>query len=388
MAGTTKLRATSKGEQVLRRQRSIVGYLASSDRPKTTREVRIGLGLEAKSLRTLQRDLEALRMAGAVDLLEHGWAAIGNRIEEELDRLLSIAAIEVFDRALGPTLPTSLQRGVTALLDKRRWANLAKLKLKPEESNWLQALKIEPGYGWMHTPIIDRSVRAGIESAILSRRKAWVGTVRQESAVKCNAAGEALVSISHFLMLLPDRPAIVVWPSDESQGLKSLSNARDFYRVWPLEWIQSVRVTNEPAEPREWTSSCHKQPDGRSRPDQDWTRYVLKISPWLIEQMTGTVFLKCLTEPALGGGLIGRDPKGWGVYRLAAPLEKPQPLERFQYGLAAFLERHAEDIEIIEPVQLRLDARARAARILQMYSEAQGWDSTIAAAGQSPSDSP
>lgn len=369
MAGTKKLRATSKGEEVLRRHRSIVGYLASSDRPKTTREIMSGLGLEARTLRTLQRDLETLRVAGAVDLLEHGWAAVGNRIEEELDRLLSIAAIEVFHRVLGSALPTSLLRGVSALLNKDPKAQRARRNLPPEEFNWLQALRIAPGYGWMYAPIIDRSVRAGIESAISGRRKAWIRTMMCEFATTCPEEGEWLVSVSHFVLMLPDRPAVVVWPDTAAQGWTGAASTQGSFCVLPLEHIQSVRVTNEPAELREWVNPFERHPVGRTPADESWTRYVLKISPLLIEQMGGTMFLKHLTDPMLGGGLVGRDRKGWGIYRFAAPEELSQSVERFRQGLAEFFERHAEHIEIMEPLHLRANARARAEGILRMYSD-------------------
>lgn len=238
------------------------------------------------------------------------------------------------------------------------------------EINWLKSLRIEPAYPWFDRPVIDRAVRAGIEQAISTRRKAWIKVKHLEFGKWHFLEGrEVLATLSHFVLTLPDRPAVVAWLGYETHDVFGEHDVQDPWTVWPLEFIESVRLSDEIADVDErWEPPAAQLPH-LVPPASDWDRYVLRINPLVTQQMTGSVFEQYLHRPDLGGGLIGTCPDGWGVYRIAVPQMPLAEWDRYVQSFHVFLSRHAEDIEILEPFDARQRARAHAQRIVRMYDE-------------------
>ena len=103
-----------------------------------------------------------------------------------------------------------------------------------------------------------------------------------------------------------------------------------------------------------------------------YKEYVLAIDPLLIEEFTGTWFVKYLTDAELGGGLIGINPNdGWGIYRMRCPEGGVTEWMRQQQSLIAFLDKWMEYVEVIEPFDLRLRMREVAQGIAARYEDMQ-----------------
>lgn len=366
--------ATSKAEDKLRRHQAIVAFLAASSQPRSTREVHAGVARDNLALRTIQRDLQELLAAGTIDEDDGKWMAVGGRVEEELDRLLSVAALKVFKTILQESLPASLRRSVTALLNEKSRVLASEGYEKTPEVNWLRALRIEPGYAWIEKPVIDRAVRAGIEEAISTRRKAWIKAKPLKYGPWWHQKGEVLVSPSHYVLTLPDRPAVVVWTEGRFKDVLGEHDIQAMQLTWPLEFIESVRVSDQPAEfDLDWEPETSH--DNRlGSPTDEWRSYVLRIEPLFMEELTGTLFLHRLLDQTRGGGIIGIDDKGWTICRVCCPPDPSAEWSRFSWGLRQFLFEHAESIEVIEPFDVRMQHRAHARRVLTTYEDSQDVD--------------
>lgn len=369
--------ATSKAEEKLRRHQAIVAFLAASSQPRSTREVHAGVGGGILVLRTIQRDLQELLSAGTIDEEDGKWLAVGGRVEEELDRLLSVAALNVFKSILQESLPASLRRAVTSLLNQKARVLAFEGYENTPEVNWLRSLCIEPGYAWIEKPVIDRAVRAGIEEGITTRRKVWIKAKPLKYGPWWHQEGEILVSVSHYILTLPDRPAVVAWTGEDYTDVLGEHDVQSPQVVWPLEFIESVRVSDQPAEfdPLWEPETSHS---GRlGDPDSSWTTYVLRIEPLFMEELTGTLILDRLLDASKGGGIIGIDDQGWTICRVLCPPDQLTEWSRFNRGLRQFMYQYAESIEVIEPFNVRMQHRAHARGVLARYEDAQDRDEEV-----------
>jgi len=373
------LGSSSRAEEKLRRHQAIVAYLSSAATPRSTSRIHQAIGSDAYVLRTVQRDLQELADKGVIEEQDGEWMAVGDRLEEGLDRLLSIVALQVFHSVMSESLPASLRRSVQALLDRKSRLLDAPHYSDTPELHWLRALRIDPGYAWLEKPVVDRAVRAGIEEAISTRRKAWVKAKPLQYGPWWHTNDEVLVSISHVIVTPPDRMAVAVW-LEEDATMTDVFGDEDVQSrqcVWPLEYLDNVRVTNEPAS-FDGTWEPPTSHGGRfGAVGDDWKTYVLRISPFLEEEMTGTELLKRLVDPKEGGQYIGTDASGWRIYRLACPPDPSAEFGRFARGMDQFLSEHAEDIEVLAPFDARMAQRARALRVLSMYNDAQDVDVNV-----------
>lgn len=366
--------STSNAEKKLRRHQDIVGLISASSKKLATRQIFERLGEKAGTLRTLQRDLRELEEVGRIEEDGDGWVACGPRVEQ-LERLLSLTALQTFKAVLQESLPTGLRQELQSQLRKHEAEIDRRIRANSPEIEWLKALRIDPGYGWYEQPVIDYAVRKGIEEAISLRRKAWMKVKPLECGRWHYTNDPVLVTISHFSLTLPDRPAVKVWFYEDPFEEIGERGPQRRSTVWPLEFIESVEVCNEAAEiVPDWQPVAVRKQQMK-KPDAGWESYVLRVNFYVIEMMTGTRFLQHLLEPSLGGGLIGTDDEGWGVYRIRVPAFKDEHEDkewgRFDTDFRAFLQRFPGDIEILEPYEARHQARNRAIDVLNMYLDAQ-----------------
>lgn len=364
---------TSKAEQKLQRHKDIVAYLAASTRPRTTKEVHDAVSRGEYVLRTTQRDLDELKHAGKVDAIDKEWVSVGGRLEEDIDRLLSVAALNIFRSILDESLPHSLKVAITALLEKKSALLMDRKYQYTPEINWLNSLRIEPGYSWVEKPIIDRSVRDGVEKAIAGRKKAWIRPAALEFGPWWYMKGEeVLVSISHYVLTLPDRPAIVAWREMDPDAAEEGMPADPRQTIWPLEFIESIRVTDEPAEiDADWEPDTSHM-NRLIEPKEDWRACVIRINPLLLESMTGTTFIKRITDPLVGGEFVGTDNEGWQIHRLRVPPDPVGTWDRYVFSFRRFLQQNAQDVEVLEPFSMRMMQRRwlwEAARVLDENSQ-------------------
>jgi hypothetical protein len=344
----------------LRRQKIMAVLKAVSSKPPTAKEVfdRMDDALCVHH-RTIQRDLQDLECLGFVEKSGSGWKATSASYEEEVDRLISLTALGLFQQLMADAVPLYVQKDLRRVLKEAEKA----MAVLPSESmtlRWLKALRLSRPYPYFLTPVIDPDVRSAVEDAIGRKQK-----LRIEMKVGPFGPwppGAAVVSVSHFVMALPDRPTIVVWREDEPLEPWPDGTPRPY--ELPLESITSADVLEVPAFFPDGHEPTLGQPPVAERPrGADWIRFELRVDPLFEEYLIGK-WIAVHWEP------LGRDESGWLVCRVTVPDWPPKEWMGESDDFVSFLEQNAQYIEVLSPFDVREKMRRDAEEIVARYADA------------------
>ncbi len=295
---------------------------------------------------------------------------------EELDKYVAFIALrtlsEVLDWSLPETLVTDLQ-AITRRAKERLKHSMASNPNDPT-TRWLSSLRLRAAYSYFETQQIDPDVRDIVALAITEKKKA---------AMRLNAGdlgpfppGLFKVSISHYILTLPDSPWIMVWPHECAGYDDPRSDSESF--LIPL--AQILEITILPDEEAEWpgdfSPKTFKRPEVSAVPDDAWKSLEFRMSPYLDEKLIGTWLHKKLHE---GGGIIGIDDEGWLVCRISYPPPGPSETEweDERSDLFSFLRKHLEDVEILAPYFMRMKSRAELKEAFMRYEDCQPMSSDV-----------
>lgn len=366
----------SSAEEIVRRHAKLISCIATASVPLTTAEVRRRAGEGQLTIRTIQRDLEKLRDDGTITWREDGpgWVFGGKRIEEELDRLLSFTAIRIFEQLYDNLLPRSVQESLKNILREHREKLRQGVSFDLPEKNWLKSLVLGQGYHWLESPVISPDVRDAVEDAILNGRRLRVRMKHLPHGQWWHTGEDEWIEVSvrNFVLDLPDRPSIVVERHDLKADEFGPPLIDDIRTIWPLELVEEAQVTGKPSSLL--PHGLEKLPSGAP----DYVDYVLGVDPLLMEEMAGTWFVKYLTLPELGGGLIGTNlDDGWGIYRMRCPDGPAVEWQRQNQSILAFINRWMEYIEVIEPYGLRQRMRDVAIGMAERYEPSRNLPASV-----------
>ena len=360
----------SKGDEIRRRRQGITEKLRSlNGEPVSTPKLLqlLGKGESKSDLRTLQRDLDDLEVKGFVREFERKgnlekrsglWLAGETSYEEDLDRLVTFVAVNVFFDLFKSALPLDMRVDIKDVLDRAK-GKVAAMSSENTTMRWLRSLKVEKPYHYFEAPIIDGDVRSVIEQGIVHRQK-----VRLTVSVGPFGPwpeGSAVVSISHYILKLPDRPSIVVWRDDDKDVERP--NNQPTYYVLAMETITDAELVDERAswppgqEPRIVSEPSQK-------PTSDWLAFEFRASRYQMERWIGTWLLSNLK-------IIGFDDEGWAVCRIACPAWEIGEWGGERDNLLEYLASFPEDVELLAPFRAREHFYQRAKRVVALYEDGQ-----------------
>jgi hypothetical protein len=324
-------------------------------------------GESKAALRALLRDLHELEIKGFVKesgtrqncTLRTGmWLAGEKSYEEDLDRLVTFVAVHVFFDIFKSALPLDMRLDIKDVLDRAK-TRVASLSSETTTMRWLRALKVEKPYHYFETPIIDGDVRSVVEQAIVHRRKVRLSVSTGPWGPWPD--GPAVVSVSHYLLRLPDRPSVVVWRDDNKDIPRQRNKPR--YFIIALETILDAELLDESASwPYEQQISIAEEPtDG---PDETWQTIEFRASSYQMEKWIGTWLFHRIE-------IIGIDDEGWSICRVACPDWEDSDWAEQRDNLLEYLDRFQDEVEILAPYGARRRALAIIESVSARYSKGQ-----------------
>lgn len=191
-------------------------------------------GRTHQTLRTLQRDLVELEKMGLVVRNDDGWMADPDAKDDRFEGRASAAALRLLMKCFADAVPMEIQAGLKSPI-RRAMKKLDAMEPEDPRNRWLEAIRIVPGHHELDDPEIRADIKDAVEDAILQRTKihlagkeaVFLGVTREFSETG---------SISHYLLEMLARPAIVFWPegTDEPRRIQ-------------IKDIASAEIVNKPA---------------------------------------------------------------------------------------------------------------------------------------------
>ncbi|WP_411833172.1 hypothetical protein [Pseudoxanthomonas mexicana] len=310
-------------------------------------------------------------------LAEPVWKAskqlVAEREDLDVEKFSGWTALKAVSGVLDWTMPLKVQEDVK---EYRREAEekFKDLRTTSPTVRWLDALLLRPStYHFFMSQQIDDHVRSVVEDAIMLKRK--VRLLLDPADENEPFGGEAVkVSISRYILTLPNIPEILVYPHYEGvDRYGDRSEIVECLRI-PLSKIKEATLLDEEAEFRpiylyrekgELESVLTQY--GRAR---EWTEgsdvAELRVEPGLMSRWSGTWIHKNME-------VIGTDLEGWVVCRLRYPKvrEKYHGWSDFGDDLFDFLAQYAFSVEILSPENQRRRFWRDSLRRAAMYNDAQ-----------------
>lgn len=303
------------------------------------------------------------------------WQADGSLVRETLEREIEAfsgwMALRAVRGVLGWSMPRRVQEELGEYLEVAE-EKFGELKVTSCTGRWLNALVLRPAtYHYFMSQHVDLQVRGLIEDAIMLRKKV---RLRLDPADDGNPFGETekSVSISHYMLTLPDLPEILVCPHhQEMDRFGDLSGFVECLRL-PLSKIRSATLLEEDAFfPPPYQERVNEElADAPGLDWQDATKQgnevaELRVAPWLMGRWSGTWMQRNLE-------VIGIDLDDWFVCRIEYPRPRPKLHQWSDHGddLFDFLSQYAAGIEVLSPRGERNRFRRRAMLEADKYVQA------------------
>lgn len=194
------------------------------------------VGIEhASFLRNVQRDLVAMERLGKVRKAGDKWHAVEQDAGMLFESLAGAVALDLLLRTAAWAIPGEI---LERLGDVRAAASsrLQNAFSGNPAVRWLKALRADEHPVFvLDRPVVDEEVRAAVEQAVMESRRIRLWTHSTGSVVAGRMMGPREVSIAHYILKLPDMPAIGYWGRDGE------------YREAGLETFIRAEVLDEPA---------------------------------------------------------------------------------------------------------------------------------------------
>jgi hypothetical protein len=206
-------------QKVTDRHDAIINLVASRGRqPASATDLFNQLQDSCRNLRTLQRDLVELEKQGLVSRNDDGWMAGLELLDDRFEDRARAAALRLLVDSFEGAVPTEIQKSLKQPLAKAR-KKLDSLPPTDPKNRWLEAIRIVPGHHELDDPVIRPDIKDAVEDAILQRTKIRI-TGRETQAFDSKWEFAETGSISHYLLEMPARPAIIFWPDGADRPLR------------------------------------------------------------------------------------------------------------------------------------------------------------------------
>ena len=186
-------------------------------------------------LMTLQRDLIELEKKGLVSRNDDGWVAGLELLDDRFEERARAAALRLLVGWFEGAVPAEIKKDLELTLAKAK-KKLESLPSTDPKNRWLEAIRIVSGRHELDDPVIYLHIKKAVEDAILQRTKIHI-MGRESLAFDVKRKFSRVGSISHYLLELPYRPAIIFWPDEMGRPLRI-----------QLEDIDSAETLNASAE--------------------------------------------------------------------------------------------------------------------------------------------
>lgn len=283
-------------EKVTDRHDAIINLMASrGSQPASAPDLFNQLQNSYQNLRTLQRDLVELEKQGLVSRNDDGWMAGPDLRDDRFEDRARAAALRLLAGSFESAVPAEIQKGLKQPLARAR-KKLDSLPPEDPRNRWLEAIRIVPGHHDLDDPVIHPDIKDAVEDAILQRTKIRV-TGRESLAFDTTREFSVAGSISHYLLEMPARPAIIFWPDGMSRPLRI--QLQDIESVELLNAVASWPPGYEPKMIQDgmgFYSGDHASHGGE-------TKFVLRVSDDAMQR---------LKHRRLGGRLKVERPDGDG----------------------------------------------------------------------------
>lgn len=194
------------------------------------------VGIEPASfLRNVQRDLVAMERLGKVRKVGDKWHAVEQDAGMLFESLAGTVALDLLLRTASWAIPEAI---LERLGDVRVAAfnRLGNAFSGNPAVRWLKALCADEHPVFvLDRPVVDEDVRAAVEQAVMESRKIRLWTATTGTVLRGRTMGPREISISHYILKLPDMPAIGYWSRDGE------------YNEVGLEKFIRAEVMDEPA---------------------------------------------------------------------------------------------------------------------------------------------
>ncbi len=173
------------------------------------------VGIEPASfLRNVQRDLVAMERLGKVRKMGDKWHAVEQDAGMLFESLAGAVALDLLLRTASWAIP----EGILGLMGDARVAAFSRMGNAFSGNpavRWLKALRADEHPVFvLDRPVVDEDVRAAVEQAVMESRKIRLWTAKTGTVIRGRTLGPWEISISHYILKLPDMPAIGYWDRD------------------------------------------------------------------------------------------------------------------------------------------------------------------------------
>lgn len=196
-------------------------------------------------LRNVQRDLAIMERLGRVQKAGEKWESVNQDGQFVFESLAGAVALDLLLKTSSWAMPEELLEQ----LGNARATVAARLKNAYSGNpavRWLKSLRHDehPVFN-LERPVVNEEVRQAVEQAILESRRIrlWTGSTGQ--AVAGRTMQPWVISISHYILKLPDMPAIGYW---SEQGEYHEHGLEKFTRAEVLD--EPASLPFDPADPR------------------------------------------------------------------------------------------------------------------------------------------
>lgn len=173
------------------------------------------VGIEPASfLRNVQRDLVAMERLGKVRKVGDKWHAVQQDAGMLFESLAGAVALDLLMRTASWAIPEAI---LERLGDVRVAASsrLGNAFSGNPAVRWLKSLRADEHPVFvLDRPVVDEDVRAAVEKAVMESRKIRLWTAKTGTVIRGRTLGPWEISISHYILKLPDMPAIGYWDSE------------------------------------------------------------------------------------------------------------------------------------------------------------------------------
>lgn len=324
-------------------------------------------GLDVTSaIRLLQRDLEALEKQGLVEpyVVSDGqrvaagdrrksgetgplavqpllWRAGPNLVDDvDLENVAAVVALDAICGSLSWLIPEALTDDFNDARDRAR-RSVRKMHKASPPKRWLEALALETPFDPFERPLFDEDVRHAVEEAILQQKKLRIDFDGRS----------AVVSVSRFVVKLPDRPIVEVLEDDDTELWPGGPRGPWRLRI-RLESITRAELLEEESEPNREATLDDASQDASPRS----IVYEFRASPRQMGRWAGTWMSDLVEE-------IGVDGDGWSICRYVDKGDAPG-FRRYVSGLGA-------EVEVLKPMAFRAALAQHYRNAAAMYQDSQ-----------------
>ena len=284
-------------------------------------------------------------------------------LEPELDEIAALIALDTIIDSLQWVIPEEIRSDLENARRKAQ-ARVGKMPIHSPEKRWLMALRVQAPYSDFERPIYDDDVRRNVEKAIKENKQVLI-KYHQWHGVTF----EGVVSITDWIVRLPDEVSIVLWEHAEVRGNTEVEMPLRAFEI-PLNWVESVTLRDEGAHvpsttekkelvysPLHGVRSHDSLRDGKPNGWGDRFRdtYEIRVSPRQMQRWKG-LWIEGRLE------VLGTDDDGWMVCRFH---------DAGRRGFQRYLFNLRDEVEVLSPYAVRIDFRKSADRMSAMYANEQ-----------------